>query len=103
VLSVNLLPPGGARAWLLYLLRLRVSPAELSRAKNCFRCWGRPALVFAWPPVIGVPLCLVARAIFADTGAISRLALRAVVLPGEQNRTIIFYIETGKILKNKET
>lgn len=39
---------------------LRFSPAELSRAETWFGRWGRPALVLAWLPVIGDPLCLVA-------------------------------------------
>ena len=39
---------------------LRFSPAELSRAETWFGRWGRPALLLAWLPVIGDPLCLVA-------------------------------------------
>lgn len=39
---------------------LRFSPDQLSRAETWFRRWGRPALVLAWLPVIGDPLCLVA-------------------------------------------
>ena len=39
---------------------LRFSPVELSRAEAWFGRWGRPALVLAWLPVVGDPLCLVA-------------------------------------------
>jgi membrane protein YqaA with SNARE-associated domain len=39
---------------------LRISEAEVVRAEAWFRRWGWPALLLAWLPVVGDPLCLVA-------------------------------------------
>ncbi len=39
---------------------LRISEEKLSRAKQQFQRFGSPALLFAWLPIIGDPLCLVA-------------------------------------------
>ncbi len=39
---------------------LRFDSKELSRAESWFERWGRPALLLAWLPVVGDPLCLVA-------------------------------------------
>lgn len=34
--------------------------ARVARAERWFTRWGRPSLLFAWLPVVGDPLCLVA-------------------------------------------
>lgn len=39
---------------------LRISEADLARAEGWFGRWGLPSLLFAWLPVIGDPLCLLA-------------------------------------------
>jgi len=39
---------------------LRMSEASLARAERWFARFGTPALLFAWLPVVGDPLCLVA-------------------------------------------
>lgn len=39
---------------------LRVSEAQAERAERWFMRFGQPALLFAWLPIVGDPLCLVA-------------------------------------------
>lgn len=39
---------------------LRLDARDLARAERWFSRWGRPSLLFAWLPVVGDPLCLVA-------------------------------------------
>ena len=39
---------------------LRISEAQTDRAERWFNKYGRPSLLFAWLPVVGDPLCLVA-------------------------------------------
>lgn len=39
---------------------LRISEENVSRAEAWFARFGRPALLLAWLPVVGDPLCLVA-------------------------------------------
>jgi len=39
---------------------LRMSERDVDRAEEGFRRYGQPALLFAWLPVVGDPLCLVA-------------------------------------------
>ncbi|MFQ5356234.1 MAG: YqaA family protein [Mariprofundaceae bacterium] len=39
---------------------LRISEAQTKRAERWFSRFGRPALLLAWLPVVGDPLCLVA-------------------------------------------
>ncbi|ATX81085.1 membrane protein YqaA, SNARE-associated domain [Mariprofundus ferrinatatus] len=39
---------------------LRISESQTERAELWFGKYGRPSLLFAWLPVIGDPLCLVA-------------------------------------------
>lgn len=39
---------------------LRMDEKDVSRAEGWFSRIGRPALLFAWLPVVGDPLCLVA-------------------------------------------
>ena len=39
---------------------LRISDEQVARAERWFARFGRPALLFAWLPVVGDPLCLVA-------------------------------------------
>ncbi|EAU55391.1 YqaA family protein [Mariprofundus ferrooxydans] len=39
---------------------LRISEAQSERAERWFAAYGKPALLFAWLPVVGDPLCLVA-------------------------------------------
>jgi membrane protein YqaA with SNARE-associated domain len=39
---------------------LRIGDRDLVRAEQWFARWGRPALLLAWLPVVGDPLCLVA-------------------------------------------
>ena len=38
----------------------QVSNTKIKRAEQHFKRWGAPALLFAWLPIIGDPLCLVA-------------------------------------------
>lgn len=40
-----------------------ISPAKQQQAETYFKRWGTPALLFAWLPIIGDPLCLVAGAL----------------------------------------
>lgn len=39
---------------------LRMSEKDVARAEHWFGRYGRPSLLFAWLPVVGDPLCLVA-------------------------------------------
>ena len=39
---------------------LRMSDQEIDRAERWFGRYGQPSLLFAWLPVVGDPLCLVA-------------------------------------------
>ena len=39
---------------------LRMSDKEIDRAERWFGRYGQPSLLFAWLPVVGDPLCLVA-------------------------------------------
>jgi len=39
---------------------LRISEAQSERAERWFAAYGKPALLFAWLPIVGDPLCLVA-------------------------------------------
>lgn len=39
---------------------LRIGENDLARAEKWFRRWGNPALLLAWLPVVGDPLCLLA-------------------------------------------
>ncbi|MDQ7011205.1 MAG: YqaA family protein [Mariprofundaceae bacterium] len=39
---------------------LRISEQQTERAERWFEKYGRPSLLFAWLPVVGDPLCLVA-------------------------------------------
>jgi len=39
---------------------LRISPEQSARAEQWFARFGKPALLFAWLPIVGDPLCLVA-------------------------------------------
>jgi len=39
---------------------LRMSERDVDRAEGWFGHYGQPALLFAWLPVVGDPLCLVA-------------------------------------------
>lgn len=39
---------------------LRISEAQTARAEAWFARYGKPALLLAWLPIIGDPLCLVA-------------------------------------------
>jgi membrane protein YqaA with SNARE-associated domain len=45
------------------LPRSAKSQRRLARAEAAFQRYGRPALLFAWLPVVGDPLCLVAGAL----------------------------------------
>lgn len=40
--------------------RSEKAEARAARAERWFARWGRPSLLFAWLPVVGDPLCLVA-------------------------------------------
>ena len=40
-----------------------ISPTKQQQAEGYFKKWGTPALLFAWLPIIGDPLCLVAGAL----------------------------------------
>ncbi|MFQ5344401.1 MAG: YqaA family protein [Mariprofundus sp.] len=39
---------------------LRISEHQTQKAERWFGKWGKPALLLAWLPIIGDPLCLVA-------------------------------------------
>jgi membrane protein YqaA with SNARE-associated domain len=39
---------------------LRMSETQIQRAERWFDKYGKPSLLFAWLPVVGDPLCLVA-------------------------------------------
>ncbi len=39
---------------------LRISQAQQTKAERIFKRFGTPALLFAWLPIVGDPLCLVA-------------------------------------------
>ncbi|HKJ83357.1 MAG TPA: YqaA family protein [Mariprofundaceae bacterium] len=39
---------------------LRIGERDVARAEHGFERYGQPALLFAWLPVVGDPLCLVA-------------------------------------------
>ncbi len=39
---------------------LRMDAGDIAHAEHWFTRFGRPALLFAWMPVVGDPLCLVA-------------------------------------------
>ena len=39
---------------------LRISDAHTARAEQWFEKYGKPSLLFAWLPIVGDPLCLVA-------------------------------------------
>ena len=39
---------------------LRISEAQTERAERCFARYGRPALLLAWLPIVGDPICLAA-------------------------------------------
>ena len=41
----------------------QISPNKQQQAETLFQKWGTPALLFAWLPIIGDPLCLVAGAL----------------------------------------
>ena len=41
----------------------QISTAKQQQAEDYFKKWGTPALLFAWLPIIGDPLCLVAGAL----------------------------------------
>ncbi|MDO9635655.1 MAG: YqaA family protein [Thiobacillus sp.] len=49
----------------------RSEKAELraARAERWFARWGRPSLLFAWLPVVGDPLCLVAGVLRVGIGS----------------------------------
>jgi len=39
---------------------LRIDEGAVARAETWFNRWGLPSLLFAWLPVVGDPMCLVA-------------------------------------------
>jgi membrane protein YqaA with SNARE-associated domain len=47
---------------------LRMSEAEINRAERWFGRYGQPSLLFAWLPVVGDPLCLVAGLLRSPVG-----------------------------------
>lgn len=70
----------GGSGW-LFGKWLRVGPEKLARAKALYARWGAPVLLFAWFPVIGDPLTVVA----------GLFDLRFVVFLG--------YVLVGKLLR----
>ncbi len=67
----------------------RISEGKLARAEHHFQRFGTPALLFAWLPIIGDPLCLVAGSlrysfvwfiILVTTGKVLRYTLIALPL-----------------------
>jgi len=40
--------------------RFRMNPKHLSTAETWFAKFGQPALIFAWLPIVGDPLCFIA-------------------------------------------
>jgi membrane protein YqaA with SNARE-associated domain len=70
---------------------LRIEPAQLARAERWFGRFGAPALLLAWLPVVGDPLCLAAGLLrfrlipfllLAGTGKLARYAFLAALVPG---------------------
>lgn len=51
---------GRAGHQLLVSRWLRIDASALQRAERWFSRWGRPVLLFAWLPIVGDPLCLLA-------------------------------------------
>ena len=51
---------GRAGNAVLHARWLRIGRDDLRRAQAWFGRWGLPSLLFAWLPVVGDPLCLVA-------------------------------------------
>ena len=51
---------GRAGNTLLHRRWLRIDEADVQRAEAWFGRWGQPALLLAWLPIVGDPLCLVA-------------------------------------------
>ncbi len=64
---------------------LRIDEARLARAERWFARFGQPVLLFAWLPVVGDPLCLVAGLLksplvwFVPLVALGKLARYAAV------------------------
>lgn len=64
---------------------LRIDAADLARAERWFSRWGRPVLLFAWLPIVGDPLCLLAGMLRVGIGSflllvsIGKLARYAVL------------------------
>jgi len=51
---------GRAGNTVLHRRWLRINEKDVQRAEAWFGRWGRPALLMAWLPIVGDPLCLVA-------------------------------------------
>ncbi|HCS13144.1 MAG: hypothetical protein COS82_00060 [Zetaproteobacteria bacterium CG06_land_8_20_14_3_00_59_53] len=47
---------------------VRISEESVNRAESWFARFGRPALLFAWLPIVGDPLCLVAGLLRCNIG-----------------------------------
>ena len=60
---------GRAGHQLLLSRWLRIDASDLQRAERGFSCWGRPVLLFAWLPIIGDPLCLLAGILRVSVGS----------------------------------
>jgi len=60
---------GRAGHQLLLSRWLRIDASDLQRAERGFSRWGRPVLLFAWLPIIGDPLCLLAGILRVSVGS----------------------------------
>jgi membrane protein YqaA with SNARE-associated domain len=81
---------GRAGHQLLVSRWLRIDAADLQRAERWFSRWGRPVLLFAWLPIVGDPLCLLAGVLrvgigsfllLVTIGKLARYALLAAAVP----------------------
>ncbi len=76
---------GRAGNALLHARHLFASEAQIERAERQFRRWGLPSLLFAWLPLVGDPLCLLAGLlrvsvpVFVVLVGIGKLARYAIV------------------------
>jgi membrane protein YqaA with SNARE-associated domain len=60
---------GRAGHQLLVSRWLRIDASDLQRTERWFSRWRRPVLLFAWLPILGDPLCLLAGILRVSVGS----------------------------------